>query len=134
MYYIFFRRFCHTNIVELYGISYKFDKEGTKYLQIFMELCDYSLDDIIFNDANRSWQPCCMFENLEECQEAFNFFITILLDICRGLLYIHNKGFVHRDLKLSNILVSLCDYHLTKSLILHSKCKCVNTPNREKPV
>ncbi|XP_076094918.1 uncharacterized protein LOC143065300 [Mytilus galloprovincialis] len=99
------RRFCHTNIVELYGISYKFDKEGTKYLQIFMELCDYSLDDIIFNDANRSWKPCCMFENLEECQEAFNFFITILLDICRGLLYIHNKGFVHRDLKLSNILI-----------------------------
>ncbi|XP_063419671.1 uncharacterized protein LOC134704820 [Mytilus trossulus] len=99
------RRFCHTNIVELYGISYKCDKEGTKYLQIFMELCDNSLDNIILNDANRRWRPCCMFENLEECQEAFDFFITILLDICRGLLYIHNKGFVHRDLKLSNILI-----------------------------
>ncbi|CAC5401886.1 unnamed protein product [Mytilus coruscus] len=34
------RRFCHTNIVELYGISYKCDKEGTKYLQIFHGIKD----------------------------------------------------------------------------------------------
>lgn len=99
------RRLPHINIVEFYGVSYKCDKEGTKYLQIFMELCDMSLDNIILNDANRTWEPCCMFENLEKCQEAFDFFNKIVSEISTGLSCIHNKGFVHRDLKLCNILI-----------------------------
>ncbi|CAH8385369.1 unnamed protein product [Eruca vesicaria subsp. sativa] len=45
--------------------------------------------------------------------------INILHDICRGLMYIHGMGIVHRDLKSANCLLSndwtvkLCDFGLS---------------------
>jgi serine/threonine protein kinase len=33
----------------------------------------------------------------------------ISIDICSALLYLHNNGFTHRDLKASNVLLSSLD-------------------------
>lgn len=48
---------------------------------------------------------------LEE-KEAFKYFIQL----CSAIDYLHKKGFIHRDIKLENILldkynqVKLCDF------------------------
>ena len=37
--------------------------------------------------------------------EAWGFFMQTLEGVVNGLIFLHDMGFVHRDIKLSNILV-----------------------------
>jgi serine/threonine protein kinase len=37
---------------------------------------------------------------------TFSFVTKVLLDICSGLKYLHDRDVLHRDLKPENILVS----------------------------
>lgn len=83
-----------------------------------MEVCDCSLADVILCDrhimemcqcnSNRR-KTCHMFKekdrSVPEFVEAWELFTKMLEDILNGLVYLHDKGFVHRDLKLTNILV-----------------------------
>ena len=91
-------------MVELYGISYNIDCDGMKHLQIFMEYCTESLEELVMS-KNRPWEPCYKFKSLDKCGRSLEFYIKMMCDVCQGLSYIHKEGFVHRDLKLSNILV-----------------------------
>lgn len=43
--------------------------------------------------------------SVPEFVEAWELFTKMLEDILNGMVYLHDKGFVHRDLKLTNILV-----------------------------
>ena len=89
-------------------------------MDILMEPCDCSLEDIILCDRHPMEMCHCSKERRQTCHvfpekdrnqqgyvEAWDFFMQMLEDIVNGLVYLHDKGFVHRDLKLSNILVSL---------------------------
>ena len=118
---IFLRRtFQHPNIVRCYGISVDKVANQREHLDILMEPCDCSLEDIILCDrhpmemcqcSQQRRQTCHVFSDKDRNQqgyvEAWGFFIQMLEDIVSGLVYLHEKGFVHRDLKLSNILVSM---------------------------
>lgn len=76
----------HPNIVTVYELG---DHEGNPYLA--MEYLDgESLDSML-----SSSQPPTLIEKLD-----------LMLEVCRGLSYAHQRGVVHRDIKPGNIMVA----------------------------
>ena len=123
------RTFCHPNIVRCYGISIEKTINQKEHLNIFMEICDCSLEDIILCDrhpmemcqcSQQRRQTCHVFPEKDRNQqgyvEAWGFFMQTLEGVVNGLIYLHNEGFVHRDIKLSNILVRIVGFFLLECL------------------
>lgn len=81
--------FDHPNIVKVYDIIfYSSDSMDTK-LNIYVKLCDGSMEDIIKNPTKYSIK--------EKAQIAY--------ETADALEYMHKKGFSHNDLKPDNILI-----------------------------
>ncbi len=83
-------RMHHPNIVQFMGVHYGPRKDYGKELTLVMER---------------------LYMNLEDCLEQYYNIdmwlkISILLDISQGLLYLHSRGVVHRDLTAPNILLT----------------------------
>ncbi|CAC5382694.1 unnamed protein product [Mytilus coruscus] len=97
------RKLHHPNIVMLYGVTYKFGTQSKKFLQIYMEYCDDSLEEIV--QIKRDPPPCHKFKDISLCKESWEFYIKMACGICRGLVHIHSMGFVHRNLQLATVLV-----------------------------
>ncbi|MBV9342238.1 MAG: serine/threonine protein kinase, partial [Acidobacteria bacterium] len=76
----------HRNIVTVYELG---DQDGSPYL--VMEYLDgESLDSILCADR----------------QLTLSEKIHLVLEICQGLSYAHQRGVVHRDIKPANVMVS----------------------------
>lgn len=69
-----------------------------------MEYCDDSLFNIVMK--KQTPRACGSFEKVADCRDSWTFVISIMEGVCSALDYVHRAGFVHRDLKLDNILVS----------------------------
>ena len=99
-----FRKFDHPNIVKLHEFLTD-EKEGEAVVMEFVD--GPSLEWYI---ANRP-------HNIPEM-------LGIIAQICNGLSYIHEKGFIHHDLKPANVLftrkgqVKLADFSLAGSALL----------------
>jgi hypothetical protein len=86
----------HPNIVQLLGVCESPD-DGTCY--IVTEICLGSLRELIDN---------------EEVGLNRSLALRISLQISSGMLYLHEKDVIHRDLKPGNVLVSTSDQHGTQ--------------------
>ena len=99
------KRLDHPNCLKLYGVTE--DPKG--YPVLVTELADCSLTKLV---TQRSPQKPRL-----SAREKYSF----ILEIAQGIAYIHSCGYVHRDIKLDNILVKnghakIADFGLARSL------------------
>ncbi|KAG0557276.1 hypothetical protein KC19_11G116100 [Ceratodon purpureus] len=81
----------HPNIIQLYGYSLD---HGTLYL--IMELMEETLGEYI-----EKKQPA----NLQKSPLSLDVALDCMLQIAKGMRYLHSRGMAHRDLKGGNVLV-----------------------------
>lgn len=104
LYDVFFEIKCllylhHGNVLHMYGYNLSEVSTGV-VIQMVTELCDGSLDDVI-QHSKACAEPC----EADEFLRRLHRYVDIGTQICSGLSYIHASGYLHRDLKLENILV-----------------------------
>lgn len=80
--------------------------ERNKYLKVYMEQCTESLMNLVLQ--NRNFVPCGKLQNwnTDESKKSKQIYTKIMLGVLTGLAHLHEEGFAHRDLKMSNIFVS----------------------------
>ena len=71
---------------------------------MIMELCNGTLEDIIYSDSYPA--PGKLGTSSNKLELGRRKASTYAHQLCQGLSYVHRLGFVHRDLKPANILVS----------------------------
>lgn len=84
------RRLQHPNVVELIEVLYNDAKEK---MYVVMEFCCGELQDLVEKSPSRKL----------EIDMARHFFIQLI----DGLLYLHSKSVIHRDIKPGNLLISV---------------------------
>src|SRR5271155_5331271 len=85
----------HANVVQVFTHDWMVSLGRTSPLPVYfvdMELCRTTLEDFI-----RDYDPVVEFDVW-----------SIMLDIQRGLMFLHQRHMIHRDLKPANSNVSLC--------------------------
>ncbi|KAL4226201.1 hypothetical protein ACF0H5_014187 [Mactra antiquata] len=115
------RELDHENIVRYYGATFRYrDPKRQKDFQwiMIMEVCRHTLKEkFVSSDENN---PGKLSPGTKSQVRAMVFMAEFALQLCLGLRYLHHKGFVHRDLKLENVLVTdknvvkLTDVGMTK--------------------
>ncbi|KAL9963750.1 hypothetical protein ACROYT_G027284 [Oculina patagonica] len=93
------RKLKHSHIVTFYG-TFLLTKEGTTRVILVMEKCKGSLKSHIFTDHPESVPG--KSANLDDVRQACQW----AKQITTALEFMHQQGFIHRDLKLENILLS----------------------------
>lgn len=117
----------HDNVIGYYSswigvddIKEEDDNEDTSFLKLYiqMELCESTLYNYLENRIVISVQDNIKYIN----------------DICNGLIYIHNKNIVHRDIKPKNIFIidnclKIGDFGLSRKLIKNNKAVVLKSSN-----
>ncbi|KAK8839670.1 hypothetical protein M9Y10_032043 [Tritrichomonas musculus] len=92
----------HPNIIKTYGF---YNGDRTRNPSILLEYCRFNLEEII--------------------KELHDFeLVGIIYEICSAMKYVHDNKIIHRDLKMSNILINLkkhvkiCDFGIAKAIDL----------------
>jgi len=81
---------------------------NTRYLFIDMELCDLNLVEYIYCTKPREAVPTFFIKDQPPPMKACQIW-TVLLQIVKGVEYLHHKHMVHRDLKPANGYTRLRD-------------------------
>lgn len=91
----------HNNVIRFYGFS-----RGTAVYYLNMEYCNGG-------DVHELAKNCKICARNVYGGLNLELIYDFILQVCDGLEYIHNKGLIHRDIKLHNILIkqSLAQMH-----------------------
>ncbi|EFX83046.1 hypothetical protein DAPPUDRAFT_240627 [Daphnia pulex] len=81
----------HTNVIKLFHVE-----KDQDFKSFALELCDASLDKLFLQESDPKKYSGPMPPNAK-----------VLLQLAKGLEYIHEMGLVHRDIKPENVLISL---------------------------
>ncbi|XP_070564254.1 uncharacterized protein [Ptychodera flava] len=109
------RKLAGPHIVKFYGSALR--RGGRKQLAMAFELC-VGLRDFIFNFKERI--PAKHAAGTPERRSATNVMKDMARQLVSALVFIHEKGYIHRDMKIDNVLVDnnakikLADLGLTK--------------------
>ena len=76
----------HPNIVQFYDSGH----EGGHYFYVMEYVSGESLEELIDHQTRMGWREV----------------LEIALQICPALKHVHDHGIIHRDIKLSNLLLS----------------------------
>ncbi|XP_078583463.1 uncharacterized protein LOC144866123 [Branchiostoma floridae x Branchiostoma japonicum] len=118
------------HIVEFYGTycdGTARDEAGNPKAGLVMEYCPGTLDKKLFERRENS--PAWWGADPEKQAAAFSYTQNLAVQLCEGLKTVHDAGYMHRDLKLINILVSsegvvkLADLGSSKSEKAHARTK-----------
>ncbi|KAK3610638.1 hypothetical protein CHS0354_009103 [Potamilus streckersoni] len=114
----------HDNIVKYYGATFKYrntsQKKDVQWIMI-LEMCKDTLKSTFIGPEVEN--PGKMSSGSRHQLRAMKEMASYVIQICKGLKYLHDKGFVHRDIKLENILVGenkvvkLTDVGLAKPMV-----------------
>ncbi|XP_066280826.1 uncharacterized protein [Branchiostoma lanceolatum] len=96
------RRLCHQNVIKFYGTAYWAHHEKVIFVT---ELCQDNLREYIIYQKDRN--PGKHRKGTAEREAAFHVVKPLAVQVATALSYIHSVGFVHRDLKLENILIQI---------------------------
>ena len=87
----------HTHCIQLCGICY--DMPG-----LIFEYCNSgTLRSLLYKTVHHDEIPYCRYESLRRLRLEEK--VSLVSQLIQGLYYLHNKGFVHRDLKSENCLI-----------------------------
>ncbi|KAL3853545.1 hypothetical protein ACJMK2_017080 [Sinanodonta woodiana] len=96
----------HQHIVKYYGATFKYrnmkQRKDVQWIMI-LEMCKDTLKDVFIGPEVEN--PGKVSNDSRHQMRAMKFMASYAIQICKGLKYLHDKGFVHRDVKLENILV-----------------------------
>ncbi|XP_078655565.1 uncharacterized protein LOC144902179 [Branchiostoma floridae x Branchiostoma belcheri] len=110
------------HIVDFYGLAAAPQSEsGGLRLGVLMEYCPYTLLSWLHDHKERTpaWWP----DDEAKMETGFNTVRDLALQLCLGLKAMHEKRYMHRDLKLENVLVTeegvvkIADMGLAKPLV-----------------
>jgi len=124
------REINHVNVVKYFGVCRK-GRDDDVRLIIVMEFCPDTLKgkfiDRATGPSNHGNEPEVQNRSIQEL-------LNLLIQICRGLAYLHNKKIVHRDLKPDNVLLTeTCEVRIA-DLGLAKKVKDIATLGIGTPV
>eukprot|EP00058_Branchiostoma_floridae_P009606 XP_002595094.1 hypothetical protein BRAFLDRAFT_90204 [Branchiostoma floridae] len=93
------------HIVDYYGLAKAPHLESCGLrLGVLMEFCPYTLHDWL--NSHKEQTPAWWPDDEAKMKEGFNTVKDLASQLCLGLKAIHEKGYMHRDLKLENVLVT----------------------------
>lgn len=95
----------HPNVIRYYGATYQKAEKNVRWIML-LELCDTSLKSIYTGDdrQERNIPGLCPSDHPNH-SKAIHRVADHSLQMCKGLDYIHSKGYTHRDMKLENVLM-----------------------------
>ncbi|KAL3853546.1 hypothetical protein ACJMK2_017081 [Sinanodonta woodiana] len=103
----------HQHIVKYYGATFKYrnirQRKDLQWIMV-LETCKDTLKNVFIGPEVEN--PGKVSNDSGHQMRAMKFMASYAIQICKGLKYLHDKGFVHRDVKLENILVLINNFKL----------------------